>query len=120
MHVHDASRTVAEVESELLQLAESLGGEEARQILDMFIEDSLARLDRLSHAVQSGDGVAARHEAHSLKGSAGSVGAISLWNLCAGLESEVEAVDWQSAAGDVAELRYCLAELQGHFYGKAA
>jgi HPt (histidine-containing phosphotransfer) domain-containing protein len=120
MRDHHSSRTVVEIETELLQLAEALGGEEARQILDMFLEDSLSRLERLSRAVQTADDATARQEAHSLKGAAGSVGATSLWNICAGVESDVRAVDWYRAASDVAELRQCLCEVQGHFDGQAA
>ena len=57
------------------------------EFIDVFLEDLPCRLTRLREAVGRGAPVAIRSAAHALKGSAGSVGALSLSGLCAHLEA---------------------------------
>lgn len=61
-------------------------GEDFCVLVDTFVSDSAVRLDDLAAALRSGDAEAFRRAAHSLKGSAGNLGAKSLMELCRQLE----------------------------------
>ena len=56
------------------------------EMIDLFTEDSLKRLDALGAAVRSGDGVEVAEVAHSLKGSCSNFGAHLLEKKCKELE----------------------------------
>lgn len=62
------------------RLKEASGGSEEFEIdlLELLVSDGRERIKSLIEAIAEGDVVAARHEAHTLKGSSGSVGADTL------------------------------------------
>lgn len=109
------TQTIREVEQELARLREALGVEEVREILEMFLEDSPPRLESLTRAVADSDPSVAEEQAHSLKGAACNLGAISLWSVCEGLEREIRDGDWPAAHQDLGVLRGRLGAVLEHF-----
>lgn len=57
-------------------------------LIDTFIDDAAARLDRLSQQYAAMDIDDIRREAHSLKGSSGNIGAAGFSQLCFVLEDQ--------------------------------
>lgn len=57
-----------------------LGGDEEllKEILALFLEDAPRQIETLKEALERGDSAMVRHQAHTLKGSSGSVGAIAI------------------------------------------
>ncbi len=62
----------------LSQLEEELGPEPLPDVLQTFFDETARRLALLEAGVASGDALAARDQAHALKGSAGTFGALAL------------------------------------------
>jgi hypothetical protein len=113
--------TIREVELELGRLSSILGDAGAKEILEMFLEDSPPRVETLAHALETRDVSRARAEAHSLKGSAGNLGAMTLWSVCEELEREIREGNLQAAREDLAELQGRLHAVLDHFtQGQAA
>ena len=75
-----------------------------KEVLQLFLEDVPARISRLREAWQGGDAVAVQRAAHSLKGSAGNVGAMQLLAVCSKL-------DEQGRSGDLSNLSPLVAAL---------
>ncbi|MFQ5486235.1 MAG: Hpt domain-containing protein [Desulfobacterales bacterium] len=76
-------------------LAENLGLEEAEylELLELFIETGMSDLEKLQSAISAGDSEQARGAAHSLKGAAGNIGLMELYDLAK--EIEKKAIDGQ-------------------------
>ncbi len=70
----------------LRELGDEDGTEIVREVATLFLEDAPRRLAALRGALGRGDAVAAAREAHTLQGSAASLGAAPLARLCAVLE----------------------------------
>jgi HPt (histidine-containing phosphotransfer) domain-containing protein len=68
------------------QLRAKIGGDSLRQLYDMTLDDVRARLERIAAAAENGDEATIRHEAHTIKGSCGMVGAQELQSLAAATE----------------------------------
>jgi HPt (histidine-containing phosphotransfer) domain-containing protein len=82
----------------------------ANELVDLFVQDSWSRVDALSRALHVRDRGALRTVAHSLKGSAGTVGARRLATFCHLLEQHAIASDDHAAASElVADIRNELA-----------
>jgi HPt (histidine-containing phosphotransfer) domain-containing protein len=62
-----------------------------REVLQLFQEDVPGRLERLRQAVDEGDLVKAERAAHSIKGSAGNIGATALHDACRDVENAARA-----------------------------
>jgi HPt (histidine-containing phosphotransfer) domain-containing protein len=62
----------------------------AGELVDLFLQDSQGRITTLVMAAQSGDHDTLRAAAHSLKGSAGTMGARRLAELCHRLEQHAK------------------------------
>lgn len=61
----------------------------AAQVMPVFLRDTATRLDSLREAVRQRDGVAAHRVAHTLHGSAATVGAATMVHACAEIIREV-------------------------------
>jgi HPt (histidine-containing phosphotransfer) domain-containing protein len=72
--------------AELREIA-TAGDSMLPELVSLFIDDSTARLQKLSSACFRQDFTVVRAQAHSLKGSALQMGAARLASLCAALES---------------------------------
>ncbi|MEW6445594.1 MAG: response regulator [Pseudomonadota bacterium] len=71
----------------LEQLHQALG-DDIKGVIEFFLDYLPGQLDALRQAVESGQADTLRREAHSLKGSAGNLGARPLAQLCGALEHE--------------------------------
>ncbi len=72
--------------AELIEIAREAGAEIVWELLGVFQNDSVCRLDALRGAIQRGEASRIRAEAHSLKGSASQVGATAMSELCRKME----------------------------------
>ena len=68
------------------QLKLKVGSDLLRQMYEMTLEDVHARLDLIAEAAERGDEPTVRHEAHTIKGSCGMLGARELQALAAATE----------------------------------
>ena len=68
------------------QLKSKVGSELLRQMYDMTLDDVRTRLGRIAAAAEMDDQLAIRHEAHTIKGSCGMMGALELQALAAATE----------------------------------
>lgn len=68
------------------QLKSKVGSELLRQMYEMTLEDVHTRLARIADAAERGDQASIRHEAHTIKGSCGMLGALELQALAAATE----------------------------------
>lgn len=87
----------------LAQLNEALGGEVAG-IIGFFLEYLPNQIETLHKALDAGDMDTLRREAHSLKGSAGNLGALSLTRLCQALETQASEHDLGAARNTLAAI----------------
>lgn len=78
------------------------------EVLGLFVEDVPVRIARLRAAWQSGDAVAVQRAAHSLKGSAGNIGATEMLAVC-------KELDQQGHAGDLSRLPPLVASLEAEY-----
>jgi PAS domain S-box-containing protein len=78
------------------------------QLVELFLKDSLPRLEQIESALGAGDASKAAAAAHTLKGSASNLGARHLAALCAGIEK-------QAKAGDLTAANTVLEPLKGEF-----
>jgi PAS domain S-box-containing protein len=78
------------------------------QLVDLFTRDAPARLGRIRAAVQQNDAQGVHEAAHALKGSAGTLGARRMHDLCAELEDRAAsgALDGAGAILDALEAAY--------------
>jgi len=68
------------------QLKSKVGMDVLRQMYEMTLEDVRARLGRIATAAEAGDKAVVRHEAHTIKGSCGMMGALELQAMAAATE----------------------------------
>lgn len=87
-----ASETAASwtLPESLQELAECGEKEMVAEVLTLFRSDTVSRIQVLRTAVEAGDRVLTRAQAHSLKGSAVQVGAMALAEACRELELTAE------------------------------
>ena len=83
-----------------------------KEVLQLFLDDVPARVERLRSAWQGGDAVAVQRAAHSLKGSAGNIGATDLLGVCRQLDDLGRAGDLSNAAPLVTALDSEFARVQ--------
>ena len=83
------------------------------EVLGLFLSDAPGRLTRLRTAWRDGDAVAVQRSAHSLKGSAGNIGAIAMLAVC-------KELDEQGRAGDLAAMTPLVASLDAEYAKVAA
>jgi HPt (histidine-containing phosphotransfer) domain-containing protein len=70
------------------RMREAADGDEEflKQLVEVFLDDTAARVRELSEALRAGDGRALGRTAHQLKGSSANVGAMQLFDLARTLE----------------------------------
>ena len=112
------SSTVVALDSETLERMRALGRVAGRDLLREMVDTFRARphLEELKEAIAAGDRNALELCAHSLKGSAGTLGARRLAELCAELERGARAGDADPSSRQIGDLeeeyRRVLDELQ--------
>lgn len=75
-----------------------------KQVLQLFLEDVPGRIERLRAAWQAGNAVEVQRSAHSLKGSAGNIGASNLRAVCRLLDEHGTSGNLSNLPGLVASL----------------
>jgi len=75
-----------------------------QEVLQLFLDDVPARIARLRGAWETGNAPEVQRAAHSLKGSAGNIGANALLAVCRDLDEQSRAGDLSNAAALVASL----------------
>jgi HPt (histidine-containing phosphotransfer) domain-containing protein len=84
-----------------------------KELFELFLEDVPARIEKLRAAWQAGDAVGVQRAAHSLKGSAGNIGATQLHAVCTQLDA-------QGRSGDLSPLPPLVTSLDDEFAKVAA
>ena len=74
------------------------------RIIDLFLRDAPARVSRIRTALQENDARALREAAHALKGSAGTLGAQRIEELCAELEDQASSASAENLQGSSARV----------------
>lgn len=74
------------------------------EVLQLFLDDVPVRIGRLRGACQAGNALEVQRAAHSLKGSAGNIGANGLLAVCRDLDDQSRAGDLSNAAALVAAI----------------
>ncbi len=84
-----------------------VGGDETilNEILAVFLEDAVHQIDLLRQAAANNDAVAMSHQAHSLKGASGSVGAIAVQKVAFSIETAGRDGDPEQAASLIPKLQ---------------
>jgi len=91
---------------ELRQLADSDEGL-VEEVLAVFRSDTSDRIAKLGAALDRGDRIVVKNQAHAIKGSAGQVGASGVFALCREIEIQ--------AASDGAALKDLVTQLEAAF-----
>lgn len=81
----------------------AVAGEDAQELVGLFLEDAWRMLTAMRRAVEAGDAGQLRYEAHALKGSSATLGAMALSALCQQLEAKAERGDLEDALEKVAQ-----------------
>jgi len=74
------------------------------EVLGIFLEEVPRRIQRLRIALAAGDIVEVARSAHSLKGSAGNIGAADLYDICTRLDAQARDGDLTGAGTLVDEM----------------
>ena len=74
------------------------------EVLRLFLEEAPPRITRLRNAWAAGNIEEVHRAAHSLKGSAGNIGARRLYEVCVRLDAKGRSADRSGVAGLVDEL----------------
>lgn len=104
------------LDDSLLDTLDAILGEELQEVVALFCGKLPGMVDTLLLSLRSGDHESIRHQAHSLKGSAGSMGALALTDLARRIEWQarqhqaIPAADAPSLAALAAATRSALAE----------
>ncbi len=75
------------------ELADAIGGDDVRAVIERFLSDTARRLGVMRGAAAGGDRERIEFEAHTAKGSAGILGFIRLSHLAEALEQDVAKLD---------------------------
>ncbi len=93
------------------RIEEQIGVAATRKVADLFAKDVSARLERLA-AMDVGAAAQAAREAHAIKGSALSVGAVKLGRLAAAFEKDATNLDADEFAARIAGIAAAFAEAE--------
>lgn len=61
------------------------------ELIDLYVDDALPRAERVRVALAAGDHATAQAAAHSIRGTAGNIGASQVAALATGIEHDLEA-----------------------------
>jgi two-component system, sensor histidine kinase and response regulator len=82
------------------------------QVLNLFLQETPKRLDRLKAACREGNHDEVHRTAHSLKGSVGNIGARAMFSVCRDLDDQARAGDLTKSGALMAELTREYARLE--------
>ncbi|VUD56402.1 hypothetical protein TDB9533_02057 [Thalassocella blandensis] len=96
------------IDMDSLMMLKELLGEKFVELIETYLRDSAARIEKLKVALEAGDIETAKHEVHGLKGSSRNIGINSLADTCDILEK-------QTHAGTVTNEEQQLAAIEQNF-----
>lgn len=76
-----------------------------RELIDEFLIEIPQRLEELAKSLESGDSNQIRYQGHTIKGTSGNMGAISLQKVAARIEAAGQADDIETATSLTEQLR---------------
>jgi HPt (histidine-containing phosphotransfer) domain-containing protein len=76
----------------------------AKEIFNEFLKEIPIRIDNINKAVNTGDALELKQEAHTLKGSSANAGAIGLQDIAYKIEKSATDEDFKKAAAFIPEL----------------
>lgn len=85
------------------------------EIAQMFITESVRRIDEAARGLATGDAQLLKRSAHSLRGGSGTVGALRMSALSLALESAVDTDEAPALITAIAEEFACVRELLGPY-----
>ena len=97
-------RQAGDISNRLKLLRDDCGTELVVELVDLFLQDSDIRIERLKKAVNRKEPLAVEREAHGLKGSAANIGATEIAELCSRLEIDAENANLQNAETTLAAI----------------
>jgi HPt (histidine-containing phosphotransfer) domain-containing protein len=103
----------------LRDLQEPDGPDILAEIVNMFLGDAARRLDELRDALEDGDLSTIERLAHTFKGTAGSVGALRMADLCSDIHEMTRHQDLSRITSTVESLREELAKIRPKLEGLA-
>jgi HPt (histidine-containing phosphotransfer) domain-containing protein len=97
-------------------LLQRVGGDRAllREVIQLFVSTSAGHVAVIREALAAGDVDRLRRAAHTLKGSAGSLGAVAVAETARRLEAAAARADLAGGAGELSALEEGLRELRPH------
>jgi HPt (histidine-containing phosphotransfer) domain-containing protein len=101
----------------LRDLQEPDGPDILAEIVNMFLGDAARRLDELRDALEDGDLSTIERLAHTFKGTAGSVGALRMADLCSDIHEMTRHQDLSRITSTVESLREELAKIRPKLEG---
>ncbi len=110
-----AALAAERVRASVRELADELGADAARDLVEMYRAVAPSQLDALRAAADANDAVALGRAAHTLKSSSAALGAVDLAALCQVMEQRGEAGEGASLASLVAQAQESFAALGGAF-----
>jgi signal transduction histidine kinase/DNA-binding NarL/FixJ family response regulator len=75
------------------ELADALGADDVRVVIEQFLSDTAQRLQAMREGMSAGDFARVAREAHTAKGSSGSLGFLRFSNLAESLELDIAGLD---------------------------
>ena len=94
----------AAIDTETLDQLRQALGDDVNGVIDFFLDYLPGQIEAIQQALSAGDAGTLRREAHSLKGSAGNLGANQLAQLCGSLENLAHAGDLSNADAQVSDI----------------
>lgn len=83
------------------------------ELIDLFLKQTVEKLGEMRSSAGAKDAATLGRLAHTLKGSAGSLGAVHLSGLCRELEAALRGNDWTAAAARVSGIEAEFARVRG-------
>lgn len=102
---------MASLDMQLISDLKELMEDEFPSLVEIYLHDSVDRMQQIEAAVTAADGDKVRHAAHSLKGSSSNIGAVELVTLCQKLEEMGKANQLDAATAQVTLIQSELAHV---------
>lgn len=94
------------------ELAEMLGADDIRLVMETFLAESKKRFGEMRKAAKDGDNALIKREAHTIKSSAASLGFLRLSGLARSLEAEALGLKWPDLDARLGRLAAGFTEIQ--------
>ena len=96
------------------ELAEVLGAEDLRLVVETFLSDTAGRIEAMRQASKSDDNSLIKREAHAIKSSAASLGFLQFSQCARRLEADALGAKWQDLDVLVSAVANAFSDIQDH------